>query len=48
MIPSSNFVKDNIKNSIDLKSVNSTKDFTVTSSSSYKNYKNSNTDIITV
>ena len=36
MIPSSNFVKGNVKNSIDLKSVNNTKDFTVTSSSSTK------------
>ena len=50
MIPSSNanesvnFVKDNIKNSIDLNSGNSTKDFTITSSSSHKNCKNSNTD----
>ena len=50
MIPSSNvvvnvnFVKDNIKNSIDLNSGNSTKDFTITRSSSPKNYKNSNTD----
>ena len=44
MIPSSNvndsvsFVKDNIKNSIDLNSGNSTKDFTITPSSSHKNY----------
>ena len=51
MIPSSNvndsvnFVKDNIKNSIDLNSENSTKDFTITPSSSHKYYKNSNTDI---
>ena len=47
MIPSSNikysvnFVKDNIKNSIDLNSGNSTKDFTITPSSSHRN---SNTD----
>ena len=38
-----NFVKD-IKNSIDLNYGNNTKDFTITSSSSHKNYKNSNTD----
>ena len=50
MIPSSNvndsvnFVQDNIKNSIDLNSGNSTKDFTIAPSSSHKNYKNSNTD----
>ena len=37
-----NFVKDNIKNSIDLNSENSTKDFTITPSSSRKCYKNSN------
>ena len=37
-----NFVKDNIKNSIDLNSESSTKDFTITPSSSHKN---SNTDI---
>ena len=40
-----NFVEDNIKNNIDLNSGNSTKDFTITPSSSHKNYKNSNTDI---
>ena len=39
-----NFVQDNIKNSIDLNSGNSTKDFTITPSSSHKNYKYSNTD----
>ena len=39
-----NFVEDNIKNNIDLNSGNSTKDFTITPSSSHKNYKNSNTD----
>ena len=50
MIPSSNvndsvnFVQDNIKNSIDLNSGNSTKDFTIAPSRSHKNYKNSNTD----
>ena len=50
MIPSSivndsvNFVKDNIKNSIDLNSSNSTKTFIITLSSSNKNYKSSNTD----
>ena len=38
-----NFVKD-IKNSIDLNYGNNTKDFTITSSSSHKNYKSSNTD----
>ena len=48
MIPSSNvndckFVKENIKNCIDLNSGNSTKDFTITSSSSDKSYKNCNT-----
>ena len=31
-----NFVKDNIKNSIDLNSGKNTKDFTITSSSSHK------------
>ena len=52
MIPSSNindslnFVKDNIENSIDLNTENSTKDFTITQSSSHKSYKNSNTDIV--
>ena len=35
---------DNIKNTIDLNSGNSTEDFAVTSSSSHKNHKNSNTD----
>ena len=50
MIPSSNVndsvnsVKDNIKNSIDLNSGNSVEDFSITPSSSHKNYKNSNTD----
>ena len=50
MIPSSivndsvNFVKDNIKNSIDLNSGNSVKEFTITPSSSHINYKNNNTD----
>ena len=50
MIPSSNvndsvnFVKDNIKNSIDLNSGNSVKEFTITPSSNHINYKNSNTD----
>ena len=39
-----NFVQDNIKNSIDLNSGNSTKDFTIAPSSSHKNYKYSNTD----
>ena len=39
-----NCVKTNIKDSTDLNSGNSTKDFTITSSSSHKNYKNSNTD----
>ena len=39
-----NFVKDNIKNNIDLNSGNSTKNFTITLSSSNKNYKSSNTD----
>ena len=38
-----NFVKDNIKNSIDLNSSNNAKDFTITPSSSHKIYKNSNT-----
>ena len=52
MIPSSNvndslnFVKDNIKNSVDLNIENSTKDFTITQSSSHESYKNSNTDIV--
>ena len=41
---SANFVKDNIKNSIDLNSSNSTKTFIITLSSSNKNYKSSNTD----
>ena len=51
MIPSSNvndsvnFLEDNIKNSIDLNSENSTKDFTITPSTSHKYYKNNNTDI---
>ena len=39
-----NCVKTNIKDSTDLNSGNSTKDFTITSSSSHKNYKNRNTD----
>ena len=39
-----NFVKDSIKNSIDLSSGNRAKDFTITSCSSHKNYKNSNAD----
>ena len=45
MIPSSNvydsvnFVKDNIKNSIDLNSGNNAKDYAMTSSSSHKSYK---------
>ena len=43
---SANFVKDNIKNSIDLNSSNSTKTFIITLSSSNKNYKSSNTDNI--
>ena len=39
------FVEDNIKNNTDLNSDNNTKDSTITpSSSSHKNYKNSNTD----
>ena len=39
------FVEDNIKNNTDLNSDNSTKDSTITpSSSSHKNYKSSNTD----
>ena len=50
MIPSSivndsvNFVEDNIKNSIDLNSGNSVKEFTITPSSSHINYKNNDTD----
>ena len=50
MIPSSNVndsvnsVKDIFKNSIDLNSGNSVEDFSITPSSSHKNYKNSNTD----
>ena len=39
-----NFVNINIKNSIDLYSGHSTKDLTTTSTSSYKNYKNTHTD----
>ena len=41
-----NFVKDNIANSIDLNPGSNTKYFTITPSSSHKNYKNSNTDIL--
>ena len=44
MLMTANFVKDNLKNSIDLNSGNSTKDFTVTPSNSQKNYKGSKTD----
>ena len=43
MLMTVNFVKENIKNCIDLNSGNSTKDFTITSSSSDKSYKNCNT-----
>ena len=37
-----NFVKDNIKNSTDLNSSNSTKDFTIISSSSHKKIQQQN------
>ena len=37
MLMTVNFVKDNFKNSIDLNSANSTKDFSITPSNSQKN-----------
>ena len=44
MLMTVNFVKDNIKNSIDLNPGNRYKDFAIAPSSIHKNYKSSNTD----
>ena len=54
MIPSSNvtnsvnFVNNTTKSSIDLYYGHSTKDLAITSTSSYKNYKNTHTDSLNV